>query len=65
MLNTKVVSAAHFDPKLGRFLGGFLVAVKSEFVIYEVFLHQCGKADTIKDYTGGGSAHMCFPTQTD
>lgn len=40
------------------------VAVKSEFkfVTCAVFLSQrgikCGKADTIKDYTGGG-AHTC------
>lgn len=44
----------------------FFVAVKSEsqFIIRQVFLYQCGKADTIKDYTGG-EAHTCFQTPTD
>lgn len=65
--NTIAVSVPRWDPRAVTFfffLIIFFVAVKSEFkfVTYAVLLSQrgikCGKADTIKDYTGGG-AHTC------
>lgn len=60
MFDTNVAFAAHWDRKVIIYLFIYFVTVKSEFqfVIYEVFLCQCGKADTIQDYAGGG-AHTC------